>query len=392
MRGARAVVVIAFACGLCAAAACASFSGSSGGPNVTPDGAPVDAPSDGDVSTEDAGVDATPGDIPTCPVAAYAAMLSPPDGLPKRTLFTHGPGTAYPQQIVLDRQFVYWVEQTTNGAPYGAARVLRADRSGAPASVVVIAADEPGVRTLALDGPYVYWARTDDASTSTTLVRAPRTCTSCAAQIEVVTAELQERVWMLRSVAPGVLFGFTAEDHVVRYDLGASAGGPSVSKFYGEALTSTSAEAYSAHANTPSIEQIDFDFTHNTLPITIPDGGTGYYAGYNGLATDCEALWGGRRRINNNSALPAIIERIDLDSGAVDAASTGVNTLFPDHLAVDARYVYIASVNGGLYVHDRVARTTDHIDGTQTIAVAVDDQGIYWGSLSTGNIEMMVKK
>lgn len=393
MRGARAVFVFTFACAFAAAAACASFSGSPA-PNVGADGAPVEDAPPGDASPlgEDAGIDATPADLPICPVPTYPATLGTPDTLGRRTLLVRSSTSAFPQQIVLDQQFVYWVEQTTNNAPYGTARVLRTDRTGAPASVVVIAENESGVRSLALDGPWVYWARTDDARTSASLVRAPRTCTSCAAQIEVVAPKVDERVWMLRSVAPGVLFGFTAEDHIVRFDLGASGGGPSLSTFYGEALTSTPSKVYSAHANNLPIEQIDFDFTHKPLAATIPDAAPGYYPGYNGLATDCTALWGGRRRIALSSPLPAILERIDLDSGIADASSTGLNTLFPDHLAVDERYVYIASVAGGLYAHDRVTRTTSHVAGGETIAVAVDDQGIYWGNLANGNLEMLVKK
>jgi len=103
--------------------------------------------------------------------------------------------------------------------------------------------------------------------------------------------------------------------------------------------------------------------------------------------TDCTDTWAVR-------GPRASIVRFGLSDGQFTTIADDLS-LSIYGTAGDAEYVYIAGANEGVAALDRQTKTLTLVHRGKVFALAVDDDGVYWGEhdigSSAGTIYMMVK-
>jgi hypothetical protein len=383
---------------MAAGSACGSFDGEP--PGATADGgveaSTADAPPvDGfvDARGADADADAAPGTVgPLCPPPAAPSCA--PESCPQRTLYVPDV-PSYPFGITTDTAHVYWLEQvgsdgSTDYNGKGNARVLRGDRVGAndASRANVLATGQPYAKAIALALPYLYWATFDPNASTSSLLRVKADCVApCKAE---PVATYPARISRLAAVGTTDLLALGEDGgKLVHFSLGAdgsvSAGLAllSSSNFPGLAVTST--HAYVSGALTKIIGRAEVSGV-SSLPSWASmsfDAGTDLGLGL--LATNCTDLFG----IHGSQLV-----RVGLGNGAISLTTTAPLSVYD--LAADARYVYLASLNGyGVSALDTTTGTLKAVVQNQSMfSLAVDSVGVYWGEhgFSGGGRLVMLEK
>lgn len=327
------------------------------------------------------------GDLPaTCPTSR-APSCAVPNACPSRPLRSSKPGV-FPFNLVTDRTHVYWVEQEQldggddayNGQ--AAARIMRVPKKGG--STDVLAAAEAKATTVVLDGEFVYWATSDP----TNLRRVPRACVPpCPPPESIYLGPGGTKIVALARPASGRVVALRENGDVVLLDVSTSPPSlrstPSnVSTYVTMAVTNDAVHV--AGANTGLVRSIRIaDLQTTSTSIAPIDGGS---SGFSPMTTDCDALWANR---GPSSTLYKAVP-----GGSVTPFQTlPVGLVFG--LRADAKYVYAALPNaGGVFAVDKVTKEITRISPGNVFALAVDDDGVYWGEhdRNTGGAVMIWEK
>lgn len=387
-----------------AAASCSSFSEDqpAGG-----DDAGVDAP----VVGEGGGLEAGAEDGGALPDGGERSSACPPppggSALPtawnKRSLFEpSGPAERmYPFAIATDRLHVTWVAQLgepdggVDTAPYngnGNAVVMRAPKLGVGMPAIV-ARDQPGATTVALDGLQVYWTTWQKSEATLLQQRRDVDCKiDCPAPEIVVTFPSGERIARLVSVAPKVLFALSQSGKVYRIGLGTVPAQVLESGTF-PAITATSTHVFASAGLKGFVGRVQVDGgasdpSYLAVP-PVPDAGVGVSP----IATDCTSLWmtrampDGRHVAGHDLSVPGSFQDLVLLGPAVDVFD----------MAADAKYVYVAAANaGGVFAVDKSSKGIVRPYAGNVFALAVDEDGVYFGEHAAGptagGMFMLVKK
>jgi hypothetical protein len=405
MLGAPRLLVLLAIAGVAVVASCATF----GGEDPLPDGG-VDEASTSDAGPDDSGRDASDGSAPDgsglpalaapCPPASGGAGL--PGQWQQRVLYTPSV-RMYPFDMATDATHVTWLAHvgTNYGGPdteayngSGMAVLLRAPKDGnGPA--VTLARDQPSARALVLDGDYAYF--TTDSSGSKRLVRQRRDAdcsVDCAEPTPVMTFPPGVKIDKLVRPEPGLLFAIGEAGQVFRVKLGdVSPTRVSTSGTY-PSLTATTTDVYASAGLSPDVVKVPVSGGAPVEPyLSFPpaDGGP---PGVVPIATDCTALW-----MVREFAQPQIY-RHDLASAGSLTPVGGTLDVNAFDLAVDTRFLYVASPNaGGIALVEKSSGNRIGIYNGNVHRVAVDDDGVYFGehgpqatTPKPGTMIMLVKK
>jgi hypothetical protein len=316
-----------------------------------------------------------------------------PAACEKRTLYASAGG--YPFSIVSDATNVFWVEQRAPGDPYngaGLARILRTTRAGSAddSKAEILAIDQPRATALALAPPYLYWT-TYEAADAESYGHIKRVGTSCAAPCvpEDVTGGNPLKGNPFRQIVPDgdALLLVEASGVVFRWVPGLGAAEIGTLGPFGS-LVATNDGTLGAGPQKSSVVRIAPGGASLAEAFTIPplDGGA---AGLAWLATDCTTLFGVREPT-------ATLYRGNLGETVVvpmTPVGSGVAAIAFFDLAADAKWVYGAGANaGGLIVLEPASGLGLNVAPGNVFAIAVDDQGVYWGEHGgAGTLRMMVK-
>lgn len=389
-RSARGVVLvlswIAAAVPACGAFTSADPPGAEWDAGAPPDGSPPatdGAPPDGVAPREDGG-----GATLALPCPRPRGPSGPLASSERRRLHDPGAGVRLPWGITTDRDHVFWVTQpaTTqgyNGEESGA--IWRVARNGFE-SAVKLAEAQPRTTVLARDGDHVYWFTLAGAKLALRRVPRDAACASaCPPPDEIGTFSTGSPVVKIVRVAPGVLFAITSTGTVLRADLSARViVGVGQSAIY-PTLTTTGDHVYFGSLTQPKIQRVRHDGTQRMdfFGVPPPDGGD---VGIGLLENDCQALWGTRTGGDD-------LVTLSIASGALATAVAGVTQRTYD-IVTDAKNVYVARADaGGVFAYNPNDGYVPVYRGN-VFAMAVDDQGLYWGEhdLTTGGaMHMLVK-
>jgi len=347
-------------------------------------------------------VDAATGDVATTPAGACSAPPAPscnPQSCTKRVLHESASVRGAPWGIATDDSFVYWLEQPATNDGYNghaAARVLRASKDAVASSRqgTALATDQPRAISIAVTGGWAYWT-VYEGSADSMFAELRRIRTNCEGSCEIdavgITTE-GVRIMKLVPAAPGVLFGLSESGHVFRFDVGGSAltvAGPLIVKGKFPSLVVTGQHVLVSSANSDTISRIDLagmDVVPSFISIPPRDGGE---PGISNMWTDCTDVWARR------GPKTELVRLSLLDAGLSTISDSDV-ALTPYDVAGDARFVYLAGANEGLFALDRTTSKLEEVGGIKAFAVATDAEGTYWGEHdidhpSAGTIYMMVK-
>lgn len=362
-----------------------------GADGVAPDASPIDGGGDGPIPLDGGGMNLR---LPCPPPRAGNTVAT---GWKRRKLYVPpGPaGRMYPFAIATDAQYVTWVAQlgTPDGgadtAPYngiGTAVVMRASKLGT-GTVKVIARDQPSAVTVALDGPDVYWVtETQNVATLRSQPRDADCDVSCPEPRGVTAFPSGVRIARLVRPAPGVLFALAQDGRLFRVDLAGAA--PVVVATSGTypAMAATSSDVFTSAGLSPKVQRspVDGKTAAEDAYITFPaDPDPEIGVGVSPIATDCTTLWMARKTSQGHRIHGREI---------AGAPSLSLLTTLPPGLAIfdlaaDARYIYVAAANaGGVFAIDKVSMVTSTQYTGNVWAVAVDDDGVYFGEHAEGAI------
>lgn len=389
-------VAIAAAAGafLANVASCSSFDGEQ--QDAGDDGASAnDGSSSGDApSTQDAGpVDASATVSPLCPPPK--GPTSAPETRQKRILYTP-PKPTFPFGIVADTTHVTWIEQSAvpdAGSPYdgfAAAKVLRVPKTGGGAKVLAV--DQRSAIAVAVDGAFAYW--TTWAGGVATLLRAPLggSCedSACPPPEVVTTFPPNVRVSSFFRYASET-FVASGDDGQVFFVEGKKMPVRIMGTGYYPGLALTSTHLYASTETGKTIldrATVSANPTIDPPYLTIPPEDAGNI-GVGHLATDCSSLWmtryifgAGAKIYVHDFATP----------GSFEPITQTMVTIYD--LAVDAKYAYAATPNGGVYVVDRINKTPRSLYSGNVFRLAVDGEGVYFGEhagAQSGTLYMLIK-
>lgn len=373
---------VAIAMGACASPYAADEAPTGDDAAVAPD---VSAPHDaGDADADALSLAAV---APNCP-PSHAPSCAP-SACAQRTLHATS-GQAYPFTITTDATHVYWIEQVAADAggasdPYnghGLARVLRTAKR--PASAPIGAADELAsgqrfAQALALDGAYVYF--THELSATTQVLRLRRDCTPpCAAPEEVVTLPNLSIRTLLRS-APGVIYAQAFDGVTFRITAATKTLEKVLEVGNFASITATNDAVYLTSASSP-LQRIATNGDVTDLRDVDASASVGYY----GLTNDCSTLWA-RAGKGPTGLVPLSF------MGQASAAAYTFPTEAVFDVKADARFLWVAVANaGGVYAYETPTATLSLVRKGNVFALAVDDDGVYWGDHDgTGTLRMLVK-
>ena len=372
------------ATGTAVVTACGAFSGTA---DDTPPLPSLDAgPESSGFVDGNEGSDATMGDASGMDAAVATAPLCPAPAPPTCTLATCAQRPLYvadapsfPFDIATDSAYVYWLEQrdADPSAAYngnGKARVLRVDRAGSTSSVraEVLATAQPSATAITLVPPHAYWATWNGPTATSTLHRVVASCAAGACQEQTV-GTVKERVWKLVGLGTSALLAATTDGRIVKFaiEAGGSVGlGVPVmtsAKFPGLAVTDT--HIYASGLLTKRLSRAELG-NLQVVPAWLTFGFDGGDLGLTSLATNCTDLFG-------------FHQSGELES--VHLADAGLSHLLSLNRAVygvamDAKYLYAASLNGGGVVAiDPKTKGIGELATGSFWSVAVDDAGVYWG-------------
>ena len=361
-------------------------------------------PADGGTPDAHASDDASSLDVGPAPSALCSIPRAPscvPEDCPRRTLYA-SPSKAAPHGIVADDTFVYWLEQPATDLGYNgheAARLLRVDKLGAndTSHAMVLATGQMAATALALDDGWLYWTVYEHSGSggalTSVLRKVPASCgaAGCPPPTDLVAFAPGVRLTKLVRVARGVLFALGEAGHVSRIDVG---GGGAVRL---SAATEKSGEAsvigagehvFIASSHDEEIARMDLEGTSlDPSYFVVPerDGGD---EGISNMWTDCTDAWAVR-------GPSASIVRFGLSDGQFTTIAQGLS-LSIYGTSGDAEYLYVAGANEGVAALGRQTQTLTLVHRGKAFALAVDDDGVYWGehdigASSAGTIYMMVK-
>jgi hypothetical protein len=388
---------------VCVALGLALFVGAGAGAGcgrVLAEDTPASPPDSGerdDASPADAGAaDASATDVSACQLAP-----APSCGLEvctKRIL--HAPKSpGAPWGIATDESSVYWLEQPATADGYNgkaSARVLRASKgpNNDASQATELATEQQQAITLAVTGGAVYWTVYDGASPDpfSTLRRVRTDCPgNCLPESLLVTME-GVRIMKLVPAGAGVLFGIGETGQVFRFDVGGtqmSMAGPLLVKSWLTSLARTDQHVFVSSHDSATISRMDVDgsnLVESFLTVPSRDGGE---PGLTNMWSDCtQNVWARR------GPGMELVHLSLADAGMRTLVESAALTLFD--VAGDARYLYLAGANEGLFALDRETDALTKVGGAKTFAVAADDDGVYWGEhhigiASAGTIHMLVK-
>lgn len=379
MRGwtaplAAACVALVLACASDYGAAVEAEPGADAGPPPADAAAPVADAGDAEASAE--GACRAPR-APSCEPAQCA----------QREL--HASAGGYPFGIATDAAYVYWLEQRAPGDAYngtGTATLLRTKRDGGGAPLL-LASSQAQATALALAGGFLYWATYDPSPGGpheAHLRRVSASCTPpCAPEDVTGAAPLVGKPIVKIVPFGGDLLLAVQAGPVLRWLPGLGAAEIEDLGFAPDVID-TGGGAYATGEGKPYVLRIPRGPASVTKPfwLTPLDGGA---AGLHRLATDCTHLFGLRGPSET-------LYRAPLDGGALEPIGVGPSATTYD-LGADARWLYAASPNaGGLAVLDPQTGTRVVLASGNVFALAVDDDGVYWGDHDgTGKLRMMVK-
>ena len=378
--------------------ACGAFSGTSED-TKPPEGLDAGRESSGDADGNEP-LDATSADANGFDAVATAA-LCPPSAPPTCTLAACprvplyiADAASFPFDIVTDSAYVYWLEQwdADLNAAYngnGKARVLRVDRAGSTSSAraEVLAVDQQSATAIALVPPHAYWATWDGAKATSTLHRVVASCAAGACQEQIV-GTVKERVWKLVGIGTSALIAGTTDGKVVtfRIEAGGTVGlaAPVMTSATFPGLAVTNTHIYASGLLTKQLSRADLG-TLAVVPAWATFGFDGGELGLTNLATNCTDLFGFHQG--------GELESVHLDDAGVSRLLFLGRAVYG--VAMDAKYLYAASLNGGGVVAiDPTTKGLGELAAGSFRSVAVDDKGVYWGdhpNAGGGTITMLVK-
>lgn len=359
------------------------------------DEAPIVAPTRDDAadvsSPQDAG-DTSEGSLaavaPNCP--SPRAPSCAPSACAQRTLHVTS-GQAYPFNITTDATHVYWIEQVAGDAgdendPYnghGLARILRTAKNPVSEPIGVtdeLASGQRSADALALDGAYVYF--THELSASTKILRVRRDCTPpCAAPEDVVTLPNLAIRRLLRS-APGVLYAQSSNGITFRITVATKAVENVLMLGDFASITATNDAVYLTSASSPLKRIASNGAVTDLGGADASPGSASYYR----LTNDCSTLWAAAGNVPTSLVAVSFM-------GEAFAASYTFPTEAVFDVKADAQFLWIAVANaGGVYAYDKAAGVISLVRKGNVFALAVDDDGVYWGDHDgTGTVRMLVK-
>jgi hypothetical protein len=376
-----------------AAVACGTFGTTTEAP-VGGDGG-GDGPTSGtDAEVVDPALDASSG-VDGAPTAAECTPAKAPSCSPStcssRTLYVPD-APSHPFAIATDDASVYWLEQrdANESVSYNGnakARVLRTARNGSidATKAAVLAVNQPAAMALALAAPYLYWATWDGANAS--LWRLTATCSPPACTPDFLVTVNTRIVKLVARGADLVGLGEGGDIlHLATANPGSLLEIVTTGEFPGMAATDKHVYASSANANRIARASISgADVTPAWAPLSFDAGSN---VGLGTLATDCNDLFG-------MHGLLTEVMRVRLSTGVVSRLTALDKHVYD--MAADARYLYIAALDGagGVYAIDTATGSVSpKLSVSGALALAVDDAGVYWGDHPTtngGKLVMLVK-
>jgi hypothetical protein len=397
-----------------ALASCASFTGE---PGLTEPEASTDSPAGDGASDLDADASsdrASPGDggvgatlrLPCPPPSGGTTGL---ESWAMRRLFEPADSAhrMYPFAIATDSTHVTWIAHpgTADGgddtAPYNglaAAVVMRAPKSGA-APAVVVARDQIGARALTLDETFVYWVTNENGGTAIRRQSRDVDCAiTCPKPDTMLILPSGARVERMIRVAPKLLYLLGGNGVLYAYTVGATSTTLVATSGDIPGMTATTTDVFVSSLVSSLVKRAPVGGSGSQTEVSIPPS-MDASVGVETLATDCTTLWMGRKKAAGGSELAAHL--LGVDASFVSNTPSFMPLAEIHDLAVDARYVYAAAYNnGGIFVLDQTQRTTSRPYVGNVLAVAVDDDGVYFGEHDRapqgggppGTLYMLVKK
>ena len=357
---------------------------------------PPDASFPEDSSPGDAAPDAVAPDDGACRLAP--APSCSPTSCPKLVLHDTAGARTAPWGIATSDKAVFWLEQPATNEGYNGnamARVLRAPKDPSGGITTELALGQARAITLAVMGGWVYWTVYDVAVDQFARLRRVRTdCAGGCSPEELLVTTRGVRIMKLVPVGETTLFGIGEAGQIVRFDVGGakmSMAGPLFEKPGFASLANTGHHVFVSSNNSPTLARMDLDGTNiDEKFLAVPSGDGGAEPGINSLWYDCqEKLWA-RRGPGTD------LVSLSLADGQMHTVKAQAKLTVYD-VGGDARYLYLAGANEGLFALDRQGSATlEPVGGVKVFAVAVDDAGVYWGEHDTdtpmaGTIYMLTK-
>ncbi len=374
-----------------AIAGCGRFLGSD--PELPPDAGGAEGSAPGDAALDVAATD--DGACALAPAPSCALTLCP-----KRALHTPVGDGGAPWGIATSESAVFWLEQPATNEGYNGnatARVLRAPKDPDAGVVMELAVGQPRAISLAVMGGWVYW--TVYEITATPLATLRRVRTDCPGPCTFEQLPLPNKGLRIMKLVPAggeTLFGIGEAGQVLRFDVGGatmSMAGPLLEKPGFASLANTGHHVLVSSNNSPTLARMGLDGTNiveDFLPVPTGDRDGGAEPGINHLWYDCQARLWARRGPGTD------LVSLSLTDGELRTIKAQARLTVYD-VTGDARYLYLAGANEGLFALDRQGSTTlEPVGGAKVFAVAVDDEGVYWGEhdIATpmaGTIYMLAK-
>jgi uncharacterized protein (DUF2249 family) len=288
--------------------------------------------------------------------------------------------------ITTDATHVYWSSQVAYNSPSlgGVYRVLK---SGGQTEVV--ADNQPGPLSVALDSKWVYWITQGLAGGDKTVLRVPKSCSGACPAPEAVFAGPLGADPTLHAIGEEDLFvGSTSANFRRSFDP-LLPGWRSGSAWPGASRATVAASRYGIFVGAGlrnQIDRISQDGTASQLFLKVSEGDGGPAPGAIRMATDCTSLFVLRDSIADirrvSLADPSIVTPI------VPAPLRGVYAL-----AVDETFVYVGVSNGPglLRTVKKGGGPVDTLVAGSVWAITTDDTAVYWGDHETGVIYRLIK-